>query len=160
MKRDYNIVPVASSEHLRQVRELFEEYAGSLGISLEFQNYREELAALPGAYAPPEGQLLVAECGGEVAGCVAMRKIGEGICEMKRLYVRPAFRKQGLGQALSRAIIEAARQAGYRSMRLDTLKEMKAATALYESMGFRRIDAYYDNPLPNVIYLELQLLAK
>jgi ribosomal protein S18 acetylase RimI-like enzyme len=140
-----------------QARELFCEYAAESQVDLCFQNFEAELAALPGAYAPPEGRLLLALHQGQLAGCVALRKFENGVCEMKRLFVRPAFRRQGIGRALAGRVIDEARTAGYSRMRLDTLARMTAAVALYESLGFRHIDPYRPNPLEDAVYLELEL---
>lgn len=144
-------------EHLPAVRELFIEYANALGLDFCFQNFDQELAELPGKYAPPSGGLFLAMSDGQAVGCVALRKLEENICEMKRLYVRPPFRAQRTGRQLAEAIIVAAREVGYGRMRLDTLTSLKPAIALYESLGFHRIDAYYQNPVANVVYLELAL---
>lgn len=138
-------------------RALFEEYQRSLGFSLCFQNFDAELAGLPGAYAPPEGRLLLAFAGGEPAGCIALRKIGEEICEMKRLWVRPAFRGTGLGRRLVVTILEEARTAGYRRVRLDTLPSMAAAQSLYLSLGFTDIAPYNDHPIEGTRFLEAPL---
>jgi len=138
-------------------RPLFEEYQKALGISLCFQNFDEELATLPGAYAPPAGRLLLAFQGGEPAGCVALRKIGEEICEMKRLWVRPAFQGKGLGRRLAVTILEEARAAGYRRVRLDTLPSMRAAQALYLSLGFLDIPPYNDHPIEGTRFMEATL---
>jgi len=141
------------------VRSLFQEYAESLDFELDFQDFREELATLPGKYAPPMGCILVAKEKGETVGCVAVRPLGEAVCEMKRLYVKPAHRGKSLGRELALAIIEEAKRLGYRAMRLDTVKAMKEASALYRALGFQPIDAYCYNPLPGAMYFELKLRA-
>jgi len=147
-----------SDEEINQARQLFEEYAAWLGINLCFQNFDKELAGLPGDYAPPTGRLLLATENKQTAGCVAVRKIGDGICEMKRLYVRPNFRGIGLGRTLAAKIIEAAGEIGYSRMRLDTLPgKMDKAIAMYRSFGFRNIDPYYDNPVEDAAFMELEL---
>jgi GNAT superfamily N-acetyltransferase len=139
------------------VKALFHEYVESLGIDLEFQGFEEELARLPGKYAPPGGRLLLATLKGEPAGCVALRPLEQDVCEMKRLYVRPVFRAHGLGRMLVHRIIQEARSAGYRRMRLDTLPSMSAARRLYTELGFRPIAPYYPNPVPGTAFLELDL---
>ena len=151
------IVPATTTADVAQARALFLEYAAESQLDLCFQGFEEELATLPGKYAPPGGQLLLACEGDLTAGCGALRELNEGVCEMKRLFVRPAFRKQGIGRLLAERLIEEARHIGYRTMRLDTLASMHAALALYDSLGFRRIPAYYANPLAEVVYLELAL---
>ncbi|MGH2363845.1 MAG: GNAT family N-acetyltransferase [Chloroflexota bacterium] len=149
---------IAPASDLKLVRELFREYAADIQVDLCFQGFKEELAALPGAYAPPRGALLLAFFGAEVAGCVALRPLDGRVCEMKRLYVRPAFRGLGVGRELASAIIAAARRAAYRAMRLDTLpQQMPAAMALYRGLGFLPIPPYNDNPLEGVQHLELTL---
>ena len=143
---------------IAQARELFLEYAQSLGFSLCFQNFDQELAGLPGDYAPPSGRLLLAEYEHQVAGCVALHKLEEGICEMKRLYVRPQFRGKRLGLALAERIIGEARQIGYRQMRLDTVASvMKDAVAMYRKLGFYEISPYCSNPIATALYMELRL---
>ncbi len=151
------VTPASSPDDLATARSLFEEYAAFIGFSLCFQGFDAELATLPGRYAPPSGRLLLARVDGQVAGCVALRQIGDGICEMKRLFVRPAFHGTGCGRALATAIVDEARAAGYRAMRLDTVPQMHAAIALYESLGFRDIDPYTENPIEGARYLELRL---
>jgi putative acetyltransferase len=144
--------------HIAQARELFLEYAQSLGFSLCFQNFDKELAELPGDYAPPDGRLLLAQYDGQLAGCVALHKLAPNICEMKRLYLRPQFRGKGLGRVLADRIIVEARQIGYQRMRLDTVEPvMKDAVAMYGKIGFREIAAYCANPIPGALYMELRL---
>ena len=152
-----SIVDALAVDGLLTVRCLFEEYAASLGIDLCFQGFEEELATLPGSYAPPAGRLLLAFEDAEVAGCVALRQLKPGICEMKRLYVRPAFRSLGVGRMLAQRVIQEGREAGYRSMRLDSLPSMGAALALYRDLGFREIEPYRDNPVDGAVFLELHL---
>jgi ribosomal protein S18 acetylase RimI-like enzyme len=147
-----------SPAQLAQARELFLEYAQSLGFSLCFQNFDKELASLPGGYAPPEGRLLLADQDGQLAGCIALHKLEPGVCEMKRLYLRPRFRGKGLGRALADHIIAEARQIGYQRMRLDTVEPvMKDAVAMYRKLGFKEIAPYCPNPMSGVIYMELHL---
>jgi putative acetyltransferase len=139
-------------------RALFIEYQKSLGISLCFQNFDAEVASLPGAYAAPEGRLLVAFVGDRPAGCVALRKLEDGICEMKRLWVRPAFRGTRLGRRLAEAVLAEARAAGYRAIRLDTLPSMREAQALYVSLGFVDIPPYNDHPIEGTRFMEVRLV--
>ena len=148
---------------IESARALFREYAAWLGFDLCFQDFERELAGLPGDYTPPAGQLLLAEVEGadvegEAAGCAASRRLEEGICEMKRLFVRPRFRGRGLGRLLAATLIEGARKTGYLHMRLDTIaSKMPEARALYDSLGFRKIDPYYKNPIPGAEYMEVDL---
>ena len=150
----YRTIADASVE---EARKLFLEYADALGVDLCFQGFDRELAGLPGDYARPAGRLLAARAGHELVGCVALRALGNGACEMKRLYVRLAARGSGTGRALAEAVIDAARAEGYERMRLDTLPQMIEAQPLYDSLGFREIEPYYDNPVPGARFLELTL---
>jgi len=151
------IQPARTGEDLEQLRTLFREYQALLGVDLGFQGFEDELADLPGAYAPPGGCLLLAVDGDQALGCVALRPMGPDHCEMKRLYVRPGARGAGLGRRLAVASIEHAGQLGYTRMRLDTLDRLGEAMALYRSLSFVQTAPYYDNPLPGVIYWELDL---
>ncbi len=145
-------------EHIEQARTLFLEYGRSLGFSLCFQSFDEELKSLPGAYGPPSGRLRLARYAGHAAGCVALRKLEAGICEMKRLYVRPGDRGRGLGRLLVEGIITEARAIGYERMRLDTIESaMKDAIALYRRMGFEEIAPYSVIPLEDALWMELRL---
>jgi putative acetyltransferase len=155
---NFALTQAESAAQIAQARELFLEYAESLGFSLCFQNFEQELAGLPGGYAPPDGRLLLAECEGQVAACVALHKLEQGVCEMKRLYLRPPFRGKGLGRALAERIIAEARQIGYHHMRLDTVEPvMKDAVAMYRKLGFKEIAAYCPNPMAGAMYMELEL---
>ena len=147
-----------SPAQIVQARELFLEYANSLGFSLCFQNFDQELAELPGHYTPPDGRLLLAEYDGQLPGCVALHKLETEICEMKRLYLRPLFRGNGLGLALAQRIIAEARAIGYARMRLDTVGPvMKDAVAMYRRLGFKEIAPYCTNPIAGALYMELAL---
>ena len=158
MREHFRIIPAEEQAQIDQVRTLFREYASSLGFSLCFQSFDAELAGLPGEYSLPAGQLLLSFYNSIPAGCVALRKLEDGICEMKRLYVRPEFRGHGLGKDLVLALIAQARLSLYSKMRLDTVAaSMAEAVGLYRSMGFRDIPPYCQNPIPGAIYLELDL---
>jgi putative acetyltransferase len=154
-----SIEHVVGGEPLVEIRTLFEEYAASLDVDLCFQGFAEELAGLPGDYSPPSGCLLLARVGDDPAGCVAMRPLQPGVCEMKRLYVRPGFRGASVGRRLAEAVVDAARTAGYASMRLDTLAAMASACTLYRSLGFQPTAPYRHNPVPGTAFLELRLRA-
>ncbi len=152
----------AGPEDMAILRALFLEYHDWLQVDLCFQDFETELATLPGGYVPPGGGLWLAYVDGALAGCIGFRpqegpRAGDSACEMKRLWLRPAYRGVGLGRRLAVTCIEAARAAGYRSICLDTLSFMDAARALYADLGFHEIPAYYDNPLDDVRYLELDL---
>lgn len=153
------IVAAQFPTDLPAITQIFRAYAASLPIDLGYQGFDGELASLPGKYAPPTGALLIArDANGAALGCVAMRPLDETwICEMKRLYVAPAGRGRGLGKQLARAIIEAARAAGHREMRLDTLATMHEARALYRALGFTEIAAYYDTPIESTVFMSLRL---
>ena len=151
------ILQAQTAAELDAVRELFDEYQRGLGVDLCFQGFAEELATLPGRYAPPGGRLLLALEGTDPAGCVALRALEEGVCEMKRLFVRPAYRGQGLGYRLAMQIVNEAPALGYRLMRLDTLDILESAMRMYAAMGFQRRTPYYANPLPGVVYWERAL---
>lgn len=150
-----------SGDDLQATREIIQEYAQSLGVDLCFQNLEEELATLPGEYAEPRGALYVAKVDGRVAGCVALRPLDASdypnAAEMKRLYVRSAFRGMGLGRQLAEAALDAARRAGYSCVLLDTLDDMESARALYEDLGFEPIEPYYHNPIAGAHYLKADL---
>jgi putative acetyltransferase len=155
---DVRIVSARSAEDFVAARRLFRAYADWLGVDLCFQGFEKEVAELPGAYASPAGRLLLAKVGDESAGCVALRPLDPGACEMKRLYVVPGFGGAGIGRRLAERIVEEGRAIGYRLMRLDTIPErMSAAQHVYRSLGFRQIPPYYHNPLDGVAMLELVL---
>lgn len=151
------IVQAEFHENLAQVRELFREYADSLGFDLCFQDFEKELAGLPGDYAPPAGRLYLAFEEARPAGCVGLRKISADVCEMKRLYVRPLDRGKGVGRRLAMTLIEDARKIGYSRMFLDTVRSMKRAIALYGSLGFKPIEPYRHNPIEDAMFKELRL---
>ncbi len=152
-----SIIQARSSEELRCARMLFEEYAASLNFDLCFQNFDEELTNLPGEYSFPKGCILLALQDGESAGCVALRGLDDGVCEMKRLYVTSAFRGLGIGKALAEAVIAQARRKSYKRMCLDTIPSMHEAQALYKSLGFKDIEPYRYNPVCGTRFMELIL---
>ena len=158
---EIQLLPPDSAEALTAARQILREYADTLGVDLCFQGFEAELAALPGEYAPPGGSLLLAWVDGELAGCGAFRPLTDAdyanACEMKRLYVRRAFRRFGLGRLLAQGLMDAATQAGYSAMLLDTLDDMEAARELYTSLGFEEIPPYYFNPIAGAHYLKADL---
>lgn len=160
-KPDIQLITPVQPEQIEATRDIFREYAAGLGVDLCFQSFDVELAGLPGDYASPRGALLLAMIDGEVAGCCALRPLDNvdypNAAEMKRLYVRKAFRGFGLGRHLAEAIMDAARQSGYDCILLDTLDDMEAARALYEELGFEDIPPYYHNPIPGAHYLRAPL---
>jgi putative acetyltransferase len=155
------LTTASSPAEFDTIRELFQEYARGLGVDLCFQQFDQELAELPGQYAPPNGALLLATVNGEPAGCCALRPLDStdypNASEMKRLYVRNTFRGLGLGRMLAEAILDAAREAGYSSVLLDTLDEMETARSLYEDLGFEEVPPYYHNPIAGAHYLKADL---
>lgn len=156
--RDVRILEAVSAPDIADMRTLFIEYQRWLGQDLTFQNFSAELRSLPGDYKPPRGCMLLArQADGDLIGGVAMKPLSDGICEMKRLYVRAPWRRTGLGRTLANTIVAAGRTAGYTQMRLDSFARLSAAIRLYRSMGFREIDPYYENPLDGVIYMEKTL---
>jgi putative acetyltransferase len=154
----YRIEQAVTDEQIEQVRSLFREYESWLGLSLCFQGFEEELETLPGKYAEPDGRIFIGYVDDEPAGCIGLRKLDDGICEMKRLYLRESARGQGLGNALIDKLIADAREIGYKKMRLDTYPpKMGKAVGLYESHGFRVIEPYYDNPHGDTLFMEMDL---
>ena len=146
-----------TDDDLAQVRALFSEYASSIGVDLSFQDFDREFENLPGEYAPPSGCILLARMGSEPVGCVALRRISEEICEMKRLYVNSSFRRKSIGRKLSESVIAEARSRGYRIMKLDTLPSMRDALRLYESLGFAKTTPYRYNPIKGTVFMQLDL---
>ena len=152
-----SIESAATADSIAQARILFEEYQAALGVDLGFQDFENELATLPGHYATPNGRLLLASADGLVAGSVALRPLSDDACEMKRLFVRPAFRASGVGRMLAERVITEARSIGYRRMFLDTLPSMGRAQQLYDALGFREVAPYRYNPVAGTKYLSLDL---
>jgi GNAT superfamily N-acetyltransferase len=155
----FSLAEALDAESIEACRLLFREYEQGLGISLEFQGFADELAKLPGAYARPRGRLLLVRVSGEPAGCAALRPLGSGDGEMKRLYVRPAYRGMGLGRMLAECVIDEARTLGYVSLKLDTLPQMKEAQGMYATLGFIDTEPYNDHPVPGTRFLSLVLRA-
>ncbi len=153
------IISAKTVAHINTARRLFREYENFLGVDLCFQDFEKELTRLPGKYAPPQGALLLPLVDEKAAGCVAVRKFETNICEIKRLFIRPHYRGDKIGRMLAEKIIDEAIKLGYSTMLLDTLPHLKEAMALYRSLGFKKRDPYYHNPLPDVVYWELDLIA-
>lgn len=151
------LVRVAGGPRLAIIRRLFREYQHDLGVDLCFQSFEEELASLPGRYGPPAGTILLALHRRRAAGCVALRDLGKGVCEMKRMFVRPRFRGLGLGRALAKAIVAEGRRLRYRTMKLDTVPKLQAALSIYQDLGFRKTRPYCHNPLKGAIFLAKRL---
>ena len=152
------IIQVETPEQIEETRKIFREYEAWLDLDLCFQGFESELANLPGKYSPPDGRLFLAVSNGKVAGCVALRKLEVGICEMKRLFVRQEFQGQKIGIALLEKLIAEAKEIGYQKLRLDTYPpKMQKAVGLYESYGFRQIEPYYHNPFGETLFMELEL---
>jgi GNAT superfamily N-acetyltransferase len=154
------ILQAETNEHIDQARLLFAEYVSSLGFDVAFQNVADELARLPGLYALPSGRLLLALHENRQAGCVALKKLDDETCEMKRLYVKPPYRNLRIGKALVDALISEAQRAGYRRMRLTTVATMERAISIYQSWGFKEIPAYCHHPVPGTVFMELTLPTK
>ena len=160
---EIQLLPPADAAQWSEARQILREYAQQLGVDLCFQGFEAELGELPNHYGPPQGLFLLAWLDGALAGCVGFRALSDvdyaNACEMKRLFVRPAFRRFGLGRLLAQALIERAQEAGYSTMLLDTLDDMEAARGLYETLGFEEVPPYYYNPIPGAHYLKVDLLA-
>ena len=152
-----HILQAETGKNLKLVKTIFKEYAASLDFDLDFQDFREELNSLPGQYASPSGRLLIAMYENKPAGCIALRKLNRGVCEMKRLYVKPQLRGLGIGRALTESIIDEAKRIRYARMRLDTVPSMEKARALYVSLGFKEIRPYRYNPIEGTRFMELSL---
>lgn len=152
------LVQVTADDQIQRARELFKEYEASIGVSLCFQSFEQELATLPGKYAPPSGRLFIAYFDEQLVGCIALRKLDADTCEMKRLFLRSSVRGKGLGRKLVEAIINEARSIGYKRICLDTMPgRMDSAIALYEALGFKEIGPYYDTPVGDTKFMELKL---
>ena len=158
MKDRFTFCIATSENHYNDAMQLFQEYANSLNISLDFQHFDEELKIISTMYGPPDGHLIIVYVGDTAIACAAFRKIEEGICEVKRMYVKPLYRKEQIGDKLLAELISKATLNGYRLMRLDTLDSMIPAITLYKKHGFHEIDAYYFNPNKNTVFMEKSLL--
>jgi len=156
MEGAFAVEKLAASD-VEGAKELIREYLRWIAVDLSFQGVDNELAGFPAAYAEPEGSFFLARARGEIAGCVGMKKLGDGICEMKRLFVRDRFKGEGIGAALVERLVEEARAKGYARMRLDTLRRMEAAIGLYRKLGFREIGQYVENPIPGALFMEKDL---
>ena len=153
------IIQAETAEQIEEARKLFREYEAWIGLRLCFQNFDEEVATLPGKYAPPDGRLFLAYADGKLAGCIALRRLEAGVCEMKRLFVKEEFQGRKIGVALIEKLLDEARRIGYAKMRLDTFPpKMGKAVGLYESYGFRPIPPYYENPYGDTLFMELDLV--
>jgi putative acetyltransferase len=152
-----SVIEKISARDIEGAKEIIREYLRWIAVDLSFQRVEDELAGFPATYEEPEGAFFLARAGEEIAGCVGMKKIGDGICEMKRLYVRDRFKGKGIGAALVERLVEEARAKGYARMRLDTLRKMEAAIGLYRKLGFREIGQYVENPLPGALFMEKDL---
>ena len=152
-----NIYEDYSEQGITFARELFAEYEQSLGFPLDFQNFDKELEHLPGEYAPPEGCIFLCKVTEDIAGCIALRKLELGVCELKRMYVRKEYRGKGIGKQLAEEVIKRAKEIGYKKMRLDTLRSMTTAIRIYKKLGFEEIGAYRYNPFENAMYMEKDL---
>lgn len=155
--KPFSIFSASSPEHYARARKIIEDYQRWLGIDLCFQNFQDELASLPAMYGPPKGAILLAEMDGEDAGCVALRDMGAGVAEMKRLYVAPDYRGLGIGRSLTEEFLSVAQRLGYSAVRLDTIPRLGVAHTIYQKFGFRKIARYNNNPDPDTIFLELTL---
>ncbi len=154
----HEIIEVNSIELIEETKKLFREYEKWLNVSLCFQGFEEEVNTLPGKYGSPEGKLYIVKSDNKFSGCIALRKLEDGICEMKRLYLQPELRGKGIGNELVSKIIHDAKDLGYKKMRLDTIKEkMPNAVRMYEKYGFVKTEKYYDNPNPHTLFMELDL---
>jgi putative acetyltransferase len=153
----WEIIQAESRDDLETAKALIEEYTTSLGLNLDFQYFDCELRQFPGDYAPPKGRVLLAKSENQVAGCVCLRRLVGDVCEMKRLYVKLEYRGRAIGKQLALAVIQEAKLIGYGRMRLDTLSTMPAAIALYVTLGFTRIEPYYENPVAGAMFFELKL---